>query len=293
MSNALCNILLSISRADGAGNLPSTLAVSSAAAIFSTTLLLVGAVVLVGWLLSQLQRNGKYKLKNVPLRRNNIHPASLVLVFVGWQLCTISAIWVFMRFGMAELYAGLGGGMIGQIVAIPAALIFAHISFRRGIKRGLGFTLRHPLYDTARGVVGFLAVFPVCIMLGIIVTWICDKFLIGYTPHEYLQALPKISVEWKVVVFISTAILAPVVEEIFFRGLLQSALRRIVSPWVAIGIASVIFAAVHTSQWQYMPALFVLAVALGYNYERCGRLWPSILMHALFNSATLITQFLM
>jgi len=37
-----------------------------------------------------------------------------------------------------------------------------------------------------------------------------------------------------------------------------------------------------------MPALFVLSVILGYNYERCGRLYPPVLIHALFNSVFIL-----
>jgi membrane protease YdiL (CAAX protease family) len=47
-------------------------------------------------------------------------------------------------------------------------------------------------------------------------------------------------------------------------------------------IASAIFACVH-AQAQNIPALFALGIALGYNYERCGRLLPPMIMHMLFN----------
>ena len=293
MSNALWNILLSISNLSGSEDRMEMLSVSAGAIIFNNILLGLGGLVLFVWIIAQTQISGKYRLKNVPLRKNNIYPASLVLFFVGWHLFSAAACWLLMKCGLPEMKAEILGGMIGQIVAIPAAIIFANYSFRRGVRRGIGFSLRHPLYDTARGIVGFLAVFPVCVILGAIVTRIFDQFSINHTPHELLQALPQISVEWKIVVIISAGILAPIIEEIFFRGLVQSALRRIVSPWVGIIITSTFFAAVHAfSQPQYVPALFVLAVVLGYNYERCGRLWPSILIHMLFNGTTLATQLL-
>lgn len=293
MSNALWNILLSVSDVGSATNRLRMISVLSVASVFNNILLVVGTVVLFVWIFSQMRKSGNYRLRNVPLRRNNIYPASLVLFFVGWHLVSAAAGWLLMRCDLSELETVIVSGMIGQTVAIPAAIIFANHSFSRGVKRGIGLTLRHPLYDTVRGIVGFLAVFPVCVLLGAAVTWIFDQFNVKYTPHEMIQVLPQISMGWKIAVVISTAVLAPIIEEIFFRGLLQSALRRIVSPWVTIIITSVIFAAVHaSSQPQYVPALFVLAVVLGYNYERCGRLWPSILMHTLFNATTLITQLL-
>jgi hypothetical protein len=76
----------------------------------------------------------------------------------------------------------------------------------------------------------------------------------------------------------------PIWEEVVFRGLLQSALRgRIGGPWPAIAVSAGLFTMVH-NQPQALPALAVLAVVLGYNYERTGRLLAPMLTHALFNA---------
>ncbi len=59
--------------------------------------------------------------------------------------------------------------------------------------------------------------------------------------------------------------------------------------WVAIFITSLGFALLHPS-WSW-PAIFVLAVGLGYLYERTGNLWAPIIVHLLFNSLqTIIFQ---
>ena len=78
---------------------------------------------------------------------------------------------------------------------------------------------------------------------------------------------------WKALDVFSAVVLAPVVEEIVFRGLLQSMLRNYFrGAWPAVLIASAIFAAMHGSP-HWFPALFALGVVLGYNYERTGRLF--------------------
>lgn len=56
--------------------------------------------------------------------------------------------------------------------------------------------------------------------------------------------------------------------------------------WLAIIITSAIFALVHPA-WS-RPIIFVLAVGLGYAYERTGNLWVSITMHAVFNSVSTV-----
>ncbi len=51
--------------------------------------------------------------------------------------------------------------------------------------------------------------------------------------------------------------------------------------WAAIILCAILFAAIHAA-WT-APPIFVLAIALGYAYERTGSLWTTIIMHALFN----------
>ena len=42
-----------------------------------------------------------------------------------------------------------------------------------------------------------------------------------------------------------------------------------------------------------MPPLFVLSMCIGYVYERTGKLWSSITLHALFNLTSVTVQFVM
>ena len=62
--------------------------------------------------------------------------------------------------------------------------------------------------------------------------------------------------------------------------------------WVSVIITSALFALVH-DRWM-QPPIFVLAVCLGYAYERTGNLWTNITMHAMFNTtSTLLFLFVM
>jgi membrane protease YdiL (CAAX protease family) len=51
--------------------------------------------------------------------------------------------------------------------------------------------------------------------------------------------------------------------------------------WAAIITTAILFTAVHAA-WT-APPIFLLALAMGYAYERTGNLWVSIMMHAMFN----------
>jgi membrane protease YdiL (CAAX protease family) len=107
--------------------------------------------------------------------------------------------------------------------------------------------------------------------------------------HPALQYLSAFTPPWRLLAVFEAVILAPLAEEVFFRGLVQSFFRRALhSPRLAILLASVIFAVMHyNNEPQALPSLFALALALGYNYERTGRLTGPILIHAIFNAVIL------
>lgn len=79
---------------------------------------------------------------------------------------------------------------------------------------------------------------------------------------------------------------APLVEEIFFRGVLMGALKRL-GLAVAVVVSAVAFAFVHFGQLLAMPAFVVLGVVLGLLTLGRGRLGAAIVTHATFNAITM------
>lgn len=76
---------------------------------------------------------------------------------------------------------------------------------------------------------------------------------------------------------------APIVEELFFRGLLLRSLENRWGSLWALVISSVIFGAVHLQPLQF-PALVVVGLILGYMTQRTDRLGPAIFAHIAFNA---------
>lgn len=80
---------------------------------------------------------------------------------------------------------------------------------------------------------------------------------------------------------------APIVEEIFYRGLVQRSLvRRVGVPW-GVAIASVLFGAAHLQVLQF-PALALAGVLFGVLAQRAGRLGPAIAAHVVFNMTAVV-----
>ncbi|HUR48741.1 MAG TPA: type II CAAX endopeptidase family protein [Acidimicrobiales bacterium] len=79
---------------------------------------------------------------------------------------------------------------------------------------------------------------------------------------------------------------APLVEEIFFRGVLMGALKRLGTA-IAVLVSAVAFAFVHFGQLLAMPAFVVLGVVLALLVLGRKRLGPAIVTHATFNAITM------
>lgn len=81
---------------------------------------------------------------------------------------------------------------------------------------------------------------------------------------------------------------APVVEELFYRGLLQRALlKRGLPPWLTVVSTSALFAAMHLEPLQFL-GLFLFGLVAGALAVRTGRLGPSIAAHVGFNVTTVV-----
>ena len=90
---------------------------------------------------------------------------------------------------------------------------------------------------------------------------------------------------------ISVVLLAPIAEEIFFRGLLFPGLRRWMRAWPAIMASSVIFAVSHILPLVMAP-IFALGVLLAWVVERKRSIVPAIMAHMAFNAVGFWAMFI-
>ncbi len=78
-------------------------------------------------------------------------------------------------------------------------------------------------------------------------------------------------------------VLAPVAEEVLFRGLLYPTIKQAGFPRMALWSTALLFAVVHQNLASFVP-LFVLAVALSLLYEKTNNLLATIAAHSCFNT---------
>lgn len=80
---------------------------------------------------------------------------------------------------------------------------------------------------------------------------------------------------------------APIAEEIYFRGLIQTVLVSRAGAVAGVVVGALIFGAAHGQPLQF-PALFTFGLVLGWLAYRYRRLGPAIAAHVAFNSLTLV-----
>ena len=84
--------------------------------------------------------------------------------------------------------------------------------------------------------------------------------------------------------FFSFAVLAPVQEELFFRGFLYRGLSTSIGPWTTIVLTSAVWSMVHLQyEWFFLAEIFVLGVVFGWLRMRSGSTILTMLLHGGMN----------
>ena len=102
------------------------------------------------------------------------------------------------------------------------------------------------------------------------------------------QHLEEASKELSLSFIVSATVLAPIQEELLFRGLLQGAVFD--NSWLGLVLTSSLFSFMHGPH--DMPSFFyylLLGVLLGFAYKKSQNLWVSTLVHMFYNSLPLLT----
>lgn len=142
------------------------------------------------------------------------------------------------------------------------------------------------------GVVGYFAVMPAVMTAMAITAIVCT--LVGYRPEPQIvvQLLQRTDSVVLMLYLAAIAVtVAPFVEELLFRGVGLSFMGKHMHPVAATLCVSVLFAAVHMHLPSLFP-IFVLAIGLSLAYFYTGNIVVPIVMHATFNTVSLIAALL-
>ena len=179
----------------------------------------------------------------------------------------------------------------GSLAGLGATLLMLKTLHRDSFAR-IGLSTAHLKGAMKSVLLWIVIILPVTFLSMVFFSWLYQVLnLHTETEHPLLRMLTQFPQLLPLVV-VSAVVLAPVFEELIFRGCIQTSLAMllrnnlIARRWFPILISSGIFALVHGEFWM-MPPLFVLAVGLGYSYTRTGRLWVPMAVHAAFNGVSI------
>lgn len=174
------------------------------------------------------------------------------------------------------------GSFLGYVIQFSLVIIFG--LFQRKIRSPKGTRLLK--FGLAK--LDFVIILWGTIM--VLATGVVIEPLLNLFPETYLDRLGNIMAAGGWMMFTSIVI-APIMEEILFRGILQDALMRKYGVFVGILIASAVFGIVHLIPQQVVNA-FMIGIVLGYIYYRTGALLPVILIHCINNAISYFTWML-
>ncbi len=157
---------------------------------------------------------------------------------------------------------------------------------RRTVAEQFGLRRLTPLRTVTYSLVAFGAVMLVEAPLSQGSTWVLDNLHISHPDQQTVETFRQYDTASAILWFLFQAVLLyPIIEELFFRGLLMTFFKNYMSTWTAIVLSSAIFATVHLNLGAFLP-LWFLGFALGLVYEHTGSLLVPIFMHMCFNLAT-------
>ncbi|MDP8253770.1 MAG: type II CAAX endopeptidase family protein [Candidatus Kaelpia aquatica] len=239
------------------------------------------------------------------IKRVNFSPSPLwslkdflkILVWVIFWLQVFSVsdelLGFFMKISTEREYIvfNLFNSFILDVTIFVLVLYWLKKYFKQGLA-AIGVGLKNMLYPLKIALSSYLSFIPLLFIVMVLSLTFLGKYEKASSPQLLFFFLlfeknPLIlTLTSLFVVFIG-----PFVEELFFRGLLYTVLKKSIGGLQALLISSLLFAFLHMNIIGFFPIL-ALAFLFVYLYEKTGSLWCPIFAHVLHNGFILLLIFL-
>ncbi len=186
-------------------------------------------------------------------------------------------------YGYATLMMIVRNGLM-----IPIFLLLMHLDRRKDrlLGRYQAYQLPHWAWFLLLPVVGFTAAIGFNQVMSLTQLEKIDKLYQDASQMIFDENVPM----WLTIV--ATSVMAPIVEELLFRGLIYKRMRNHVSPLFSSLISATMFGLIHGNLVQFIYA-FLVGMIICWVYETFKSIWAPIIFHAGANLiAVLISEFL-
>ena len=169
--------------------------------------------------------------------------------------------------------------IIGNFLAVAVAVLIFVIRKKR-VSMEIGLHQTDPMFVILAAFIGFGGTVVVSFLMNIIP--FTDSMW-----ETYNEGMDQITQDYGIVAVIATVIVAPLVEEFFFRGLIFSRLARGMNIYIAAVVSALMFGVAHGNFIQGTYA-FLLGLLLCFVYVKSRSLWGAIAVHMGFNSFSFV-----
>jgi membrane protease YdiL (CAAX protease family) len=210
-----------------------------------------------------------------------------VIVSVGIELLSVAGV-DFDGINPAVLNT-VAGGIIYSISLLLVIGLPWWIKKNRTTKEELGLGRWPRWLDILLAPAGFF----VYILLSALFVFLAMQFLL-FIDFDQIQdtGYSQLNQHFEfILAMVMLVFIAPVAEEVLFRGYLFGKLRAHVPVWLAILLTSLLFAVVHGA-WNVGIDVFALSIVLCLLRVISGSLWPSILVHMMKNGLAFYILFI-
>ncbi len=249
---------------------------------FVGPLALLGAIAFVAGLVYTAVRQIRVRSHLPPERYRG--PSVLILIVLVLVIATV----VNAPFGADATALLLGTGVLtllgATVILVSTQLALLLVSWLFvGRPRALAGPPSFPGRDAAGALRagfgwGLLAWVGSTIVLAGVV-WILEQLGQPPQPETAERAIALLD---PILVVVAIVILAPLAEEVFFRGVVFNAFLREGGRWWAFIGSAALFSLIHLSLVSLVP-IFLLGLALAWVYDRTGSLLAPMAMHATVN----------
>lgn len=220
-----------------------------------------------------------------------------IFIYLGGLAATVLALLVAALFGFIDVETIDSDEQLPRLIMVAALAQYSAIYL--GLKllsylKGTGdFKNDYHLHVSSRDWPFFFYGVGALFALGIALTLFLDAIGVEAPTQEVVEAAQASdNLGEKMVILLAIGLLAPILEEMLFRGVLLDALKARTSVTPAVWITGIVFGLVHLTDpatLALVPALIALGVVLGLVREHgSGSLSRPILMHMGFNAVTAV-----
>lgn len=174
-----------------------------------------------------------------------------------------------------------------------AALVLTHFfvrEHRMSWSQAFGFE-NNLLHTVLLGFAAALVAVPCAWAMQALTATLLDQLHVQPQEQEAVRLLRGVELLTdRMVLGFATVVIAPLAEEVLFRGILYPAIKARGYPRLALWGTAAFFALIHLNVATFLPLMF-LAVALTWLYEKTNNLLAGVITHSLFNAVNFLALY--